>query len=59
MLREEYYISDTILGSGTYGEVRLATNKHTNEERAVKIIIKENCTEQQYEKIFKEVAIMQ
>ena len=48
MLKEEYFISDTILGSGTYGEVRLATNRYTNEQRAVKIIIKENCTEHEY-----------
>ena len=58
LLKEEYTISDSVLGSGAYGEVRLAIHKNTQEQRAVKIIIKENCTDNEYRKILKEVSIM-
>ena len=46
------------MGEGSFGEVRLATHKQTGESRAVKIIFKEFCEEQEQRKIMKEVDIL-
>lgn len=55
---KEYKIQETPLGKGAYGEVRKAINVSTNELRAIKIIYKNNCSQEEQDRIFNEITIM-
>ena len=57
-IKDDYIISEKVLGSGAYGEVREVYHKKTKERWAVKIIYKEECSEEEKRSIMKEVAIM-
>jgi len=57
-ISKEYKIKDEPLGRGAYGEVRKAINVSTNELRAIKIIYKKNCSQEEQARIFKEITIM-
>jgi calcium-dependent protein kinase len=54
----EYKIWAEVLGRGAYGEVRKALHISTNEMRAIKIIYKKECSSNDQESIFREVAIL-
>ncbi|OMJ74003.1 hypothetical protein SteCoe_23900 [Stentor coeruleus] len=53
----EVYKVGNIIGTGTYGEVRLVTHKETNQQRAMKVFRK-NTSKIQKEKIRNEIGIL-
>jgi calcium-dependent protein kinase len=57
-ISKEYKIQDKPLGKGAYGEVRRAINVSTSEHRAIKIIYKNNCSQEEQDRIFNEINIM-
>lgn len=56
---KKYTMTDRILGTGSYAEVRLAIRKKDNEKVAVKIIDKENLSQKELRGLSKEVSILQ
>ena len=58
-IKKEYRLSDNPLGQGAFGEVRKAVHIQSGMERAIKIIYKANTSEEERQKIFREVEILQ
>jgi calcium-dependent protein kinase len=57
-IEEEYKIFNKTLGSGGYGEVRKGIHRATGEERAIKIIYKQDLLEEEKKIIIKEIDIL-
>ena len=57
-IKNEYKLSVNPLGQGAFGEVRKAYHIKSKQDRAIKIIYKEDCTEDEKQKIFREVEIL-
>ena len=55
---KEYNVQSPPLGRGAFGEVRKAIHKRTSIVRAIKIIYKENSTQQELNRITNEVEIL-
>ena len=53
-----YRIDNNVIGSGCYGEVRRALHLPTKELRAIKVINKEVCTEEELENILQEIDVL-
>lgn len=57
-IKNEYKLSENPLGQGAFGEVRKAYHINSKQDRAIKIIYKEDCSEDEKQKIFREVEIL-
>ena len=57
-IKNEYRLNDSPLGQGAFGEVRKAVHLQSGMDRAIKIIYKENTSEEERQKIFREVEIL-
>lgn len=53
LLKEQYELSSTVLGSGTYGKVQLAFDRKNNRKCAIKIVLK--YYQQDLQRVYKEV----
>ena len=58
-INKEYKIWSDQLGAGSYGEVRKAYHIRSKEYRAIKIIYKQECSDETRNKIKKEIEILQ
>lgn len=57
-ISKEYNILWPPLGQGAFGEVRKCVQRETGQVRAVKIIFKDNATEDELKRILREVEIL-
>lgn len=57
-ISKEYNILWPPLGQGAFGEVRKCVQRETGQVRAVKIIFKDNATEEELKRILREVEIL-
>lgn len=57
-ISKEYNILWPPLGQGAFGEVRKCVQRETGQVRAVKIIFKDNATEEELKRIIREVEIL-
>jgi serine/threonine protein kinase len=57
-ISKEYNILWPPLGQGAFGEVRKCIQRETGHVRAVKIIFKDNATEEELKRILREVEIL-
>ena len=57
-IAKEYNILWPPLGQGAFGEVRKCVQRETGHIRAVKIIFKDNATEEELKRILREVEIL-
>lgn len=57
-LEQQYILTSEVLGNGSYGQVRLAKCKHTEEEVAVKFVAKRRVNKSALPRLQREAAIM-
>lgn len=57
-ITKEYGISTEQLGKGAFGEVRTAVHLESNQQRAVKIVYKHECSQEDQKKILNEVEVL-